>query len=181
MTEERLIKGCIEGNARMQKQLYERYSPHMYGICLRYAGDPDEAADILQEGFIKVFTRLEDYRYEGSFEGWIRRIIINTAINHLTRQKKYLGQEDIEEVQGEIMPDPSALDRLQHRDLIRLVQQLPPGYRMVFNLYEIEGYSHKEIAEMMGISVNTSKTQLLHARRYLQRKIIETEKTSVIK
>ncbi len=181
MTEERLIKGSLEGNARVQKQLYERYSPAMYGICLRYAGDPDEAADILQEGFIKVFTRLEDYRYEGSFEGWIRRIIINTAINHLIRQKKHQGQEDIEEVYGETMPDPSALDRLQHRDLIRLVQQLPPGYRMVFNLYEIEGYSHKEIAEIMGISINTSKTQLLHARRYLQRKIMETEKTSLIR
>jgi RNA polymerase sigma factor (sigma-70 family) len=181
MTEERLIKGSIEGNARVQKQLYERYSPAMYGICLRYAGDPDEAADILQEGFIKVFTRLEDYRYEGSFEGWIRRIIINTAINHLIKQKKHQGQEDIEEVYGETMPDPSALDRLQHRDLIRMVQQLPPGYRMVFNLYEIEGYSHKEIAEIMGISINTSKTQLLHARRYLQRKIMETEKTSLIR
>ena len=181
MTEERLIKGSIEGNARVQKQLYERYSPAMYGICLRYAGDPDEAADILQEGFIKVFTRLEDYRYEGSFEGWIKRIIINTAINHLIKQKKHQGQEDIEEVYGETMPDPSALDRLQHRDLIRMVQQLPPGYRMVFNLYEIEGYSHKEIAEIMGISINTSKTQLLHARRYLQRKIIETEKTSLIR
>lgn len=181
MTEERLIKGSLEGNARIQKQLYDRYSPAMYGICLRYAGDPDEAADILQEGFIKVFIRLGDYRYEGSFEGWIRRIIINTAINHLMRLKKFQYHEDLEGIEREAIPDPTILDRLQHRDLIRLVQHLPPGYRMVFNLYEIEGYSHKEIAEMMGISVNTSKTQLLHARRYLQRKISETEKIASIK
>lgn len=181
MTEEKLIKGSIEGNVRVQKALYERYSPAMYGICLRYAKDPDEAADILQEGFIKIFTHLEYYRHEGSFEGWIRRIIINTAINHLLRQKKYKMHEDIEEMNGEIVLDPSAVSRLQHRDLLHLVQQLPAGYRMVFNLYEIEGYSHKEIADMLGISINTSKTQLLHARRYLQRRILETEKISIDK
>jgi RNA polymerase sigma-70 factor (ECF subfamily) len=166
-----LISGCLKGDGQMQRRLYARYSPVMYGVCLRYARDEDEAADILQDGFVKVFTRLGEFRSEGSFEGWIRRIMVNTAINAYVKNKKQRYFEDIDEFNDALEDEKVATDHLQLRDLLRLVQSLPPGYRAVFNLYEIEGFSHKEIADLMGISINTSKTQLMHARRLLQKKI----------
>lgn len=170
-----LISGCLKGDGRMQRRLYQRFSHVMYGICLRYAQDEDEAADILQEGFIKVFTRLGEFRHEGSFEGWIRRIMVNTAINAYIKNKKHHLHDDIGDVEDHIEDGRLGTDHLHLNDLLRMVQSLPQGYRTIFNLYDIEGYSHKEIAEMMGISINTSKTQLMHARRLLQKKIRLTE------
>jgi RNA polymerase sigma factor (sigma-70 family) len=139
----------------------------MYGVCLRYAGNAEEAEDILQEGFIKVFNKIGSYRSEGSFEGWIRRIFVNTAIEHF-RKKIYLQPiTEYEEntVEGKYL---SVLDDLAEKDIIQLVQQLSPGYRTVFNMYVVEGYTHRQIAEALGISEGTSKSQLSRAKLILQ-------------
>ena len=162
-----LIKGCMEGNRRMQEELYRRFSPKMYAVCLRYAGNAEEAEDILQEGFIKVFKKLNSFRSEGSFEGWVRRIFVNTAIEHFRRKRYLMPVTEKEEntIEGKYF---SVLDDLAARDIMMLVQDLSPGYRTVFNLYVVEGYTHKEIADMMGISEGTSKSQLSRAKVILQ-------------
>jgi len=173
-----LIEGCIRGDRKMQYELYQRFSPKMYGVCLRYAGKAEEAEDILQEGFIKVFRKIGSFRSEGSFEGWIRRIFVNTAIEHF-RKKTYLQPiTEYEEATGE-GKYLSVLDNLAEKDIIQLVQQLSPGYRTVFNMYVIEGYTHKQIADELGISEGTSKSQLSRAKIILQdlvRKHIETRR-----
>ena len=162
-----LIKGCIDGNRRMQEALYNRFSPRMYAVCLRYAGNAEEAEDILQEGFIKIFKKLDTFRSEGSFEGWIRRIFVNTAIEHF-RRKRYLqtvSEKEENTIEGK---DISVLDKLAAKDILALIKELSPGYRTVFNMYVVEGYTHKEIADMLGISEGTSKSQLSRAKVILQ-------------
>lgn len=162
-----LIEGCINGDRRMQQALYERFAPKMYGVCLRYAGNAEEAEDILQESFIKVFKKIGSYRGEGSFEGWIRRIFVNTAIEHF-RKKTYLQpitEQEESSVEGNYL---SVLDNLAEKDIVNLVQQLSPGYRTVFNMYVVEGYTHRQIAEILGISEGTSKSQLSRAKIILQ-------------
>src|SRR5215211_5021956 len=151
----------------MQRELYERFAPKMYGVCLRYAGSAEEAEDILQEGFIKVFNKIASFRNEGSFEGWIRRIFVNTAIEHY-RKKTYL--QPITEQEENTMEANylSVLDSLAEKDIVQLVQQLSPGYRTVFNMYVIEGYTHKQIADELGINEGTSKSQLSRAKLILQ-------------
>lgn len=151
----------------MQQELYQRFAPKMFGVCLRYAGNSEEAEDILQEGFIKVFNKIGSFRGEGSFEGWIRRIFVNTAIEQY-RKKIYLQPiTDVEEntIEGKYV---SVLDELAEKDIVQLVQQLSPGYRTVFNMYVVEGYTHRQIAENLGISEGTSKSQLSRARLILQ-------------
>ena len=151
----------------MQQELYERFAPKMYAVCLRYAGTATEAEDILQEGFIKVFKKVGSFRNEGSFEGWIRRIFVNTAIEHF-RKKAYLQPiTEWEEttVEGKYL---SILDELAEQDIIGLIQKLSPGYRTVFNMYVVEGYTHREISELLGISEGTSKSQLSRAKLILQ-------------
>lgn len=162
-----LIEGSIRGDRRMQRELYNRFAPKMYGVCLRYAANAEEAEDILQEGFIKVFKKAGSFRGEGSFEGWIRRIFVNTAIEHY-RKKIYLQpitEHEASTVEGKYL---SVLDSLAEKDIIKLVQQLSPGYRTVFNMYVVEGYTHKQIAEQLGISEGTSKSQLSRAKQILQ-------------
>lgn len=162
-----LINGCIEGDRRMQEELYRRFSPRMYAVCLRYAGNAEEAEDILQEGFIKIFKKLDSFRGEGSFEGWVRRIFVNTAIEHF-RRKRYLQpvtEKEENSIEGKSL---SALDDLAEKDILALVRQLSPGYRTVFNMYVVEGYTHKEIGDMLGISEGTSKSQLSRAKVILQ-------------
>ena len=151
----------------MQEELYRRFSPKMYAVCLRYAGNNEEAEDILQEGFIKVFKKLNSFRSEGSFEGWVRRIFVNTAIEHFRRKRYLMPVTEKEEntIEGKYL---SVLDDLAARDIMMLVQDLSPGYRTVFNLYVVEGYTHKEIADMMNISEGTSKSQLSRAKVILQ-------------
>ncbi|WWC85033.1 ECF RNA polymerase sigma factor SigE [Mycovorax composti] len=172
-----LITGCIEGDRRMQEELYNRFAPKMYAVCLRYASNADEAQDILQDGFIKVFRKLDSYRGDGSFEGWIRRIFVNTAIEYF-RKKKYLQpvtEREENTIEGKYI---SALDGLAEKDILDLISQLSPGYRTVFNMYVVEGYSHKEIGDMLGISEGTSKSQLSRAKAILQdlvRKHIESK------
>lgn len=151
----------------MQYELYQRFAPKMYGVCLRYAANAEEAEDLLQEGFIKVFKKIASFRKEGSFEGWVRRIFVNTAIEQF-RRKTYLQpitEREEETVEGKYL---SVLDNLAERDIIGLVQQLSPGYRTVFNMYVVEGYTHKEIADALGISEGTSKSQLSRAKLILQ-------------
>ena len=162
-----LIAGCMEGNRRMQEELYRRFSPRMYAVCLRYAGNAEEAEDILQEGFIKVFKKLDSFRSEGSFEGWIRRIFVNTAIEHFRRKRYLMPVTEKEEntIEGKYV---SVLDELAEKDILALVQELSPGYRTVFNMYVVEGYTHKEISDMLGISEGTSKSQLSRAKVILQ-------------
>jgi RNA polymerase sigma-70 factor (ECF subfamily) len=176
MSESDLIKGCLEGDRRAQEYLYQRFSPKMYGVCLRYAGKAEDAQDILQDGFVKIFKNLHMYRGDGSFEGWIRRIFVNTAIEHYRRQVNLYPVTENHESLLETK-EISAFDSLSVKDLMKIIQQLSPGYRTVFNLYVVEGYSHKEIAEMIGISEGTSKSQLARAKGVLQN-IINTKRTS---
>lgn len=151
----------------MQQALYDRFAAKMYGVSLRYAGSAEEAEDILQEGFIKVFRKIDSFRGEGSFEGWVRRIFVNTAIEYY-RKKTYMQpitESEEASIEGKYI---SVLDRLAEKDIIELIQQLSPGYRTVFNLYVVEGYTHREIADQLGISEGTSKSQLSRAKQILQ-------------
>ena len=166
-----IIKACIKGDRKAQKQLYQLFADKMFGVCLRYADNVDEAKDILQDGFIKVFLNLKQFNYKGSFEGWVRRIMVNTALEKF-RDKNYLFAVNME--QGYESRDKEydhILSELAAKDLLKMVQELSPQYRMVFNLYAIEGYSHKEICEMLNIKEGTSKSNLSRAREILKEKI----------
>lgn len=166
--EKELIRQCIEKNPVYQKLLFERFAGKMMSICYRYTGNEDDAKDILQEGFIKLFGNLEQYGFKGSFEGWVKRIFIHASIEWYRKGQRQPDFFDIEETN---ISDSTlnALQNLQAKDLMGLIAKLPSGYRAVFNLFVIEGYSHQEIAEMLQISENTSKTQLMKARLYLQK------------
>ena len=155
----------------MQEELYNRFSSKMYAVCLRYAGNGEDAQDVLQDGFVKIYKNLSRFRGEGSFEGWIRRIFVNTAIEHL-RRKTYL--KPIADKEENTIPykEKTALDRLGEKDILNLIRELSPGYRTVFNLYVVEGYTHKEIGDILGISEGTSKSQLARARMILQDMVI---------
>lgn len=165
-----ILKACIAGNRESQELLYQYFSPKMFGICLRYGHDYSTAEDLLQEGFIKVFNKLHLFRYEGSFEGWMKRIFINTSIEHYRKANNRKFYVEIDQAH-EIVFDSAIIDQLAVQDLLKLVQKLPDGYRTVFNLYSIEGYNHKEIGKLLGITEGTSKSQLARARATLQRNI----------
>ncbi|MEO6682751.1 MAG: RNA polymerase sigma factor [Ginsengibacter sp.] len=163
-----LIQGCIDGDRQMQKMLYDRFAPKMYGVCLRYAGNENDANDILQEGFIKVFKNLEKFRREGSFEGWVRRIFVNTAIEHYRKRVKLYNVTEVQENTAEDT-NLDALDNLATKDILNVINELSPGYKAVFNMHVIEGYSHKEIADILGITEGTSKSQLARAKGVLKK------------
>jgi RNA polymerase sigma factor (sigma-70 family) len=167
-----LINGCLNKDRKMQEILYHRFSSKMYTVCLRYCKNADDAQDILQDGFVKIFKNLEKFRGEGSFEGWIRRIFVNTAIEHFRKSIKSFAVADTQEI---IIEDPSwnAFDNLAEKDIINLIQELSPGYRQVFNMYVIEGYSHKDIGDILGISEGTSKSQLARAKGVLKKMVEE--------
>ena len=165
-----VIKSCIAGRRASQELLYQYFAPRMFGICLRYGHDYPTAEDLLQEGFIKVFNKLDRYRYEGSFEGWMKRIFINTAIEHYRKSSNRKFFVEIGEA-TDLTLKSVAVDNLATQDLLKVVQKLPDGYRTVFNLYAIEGFNHKEIGKMLGISEGTSKSQLARARATLQKNI----------
>jgi len=170
-----LVKLCKAGERKAQELLYKLFAAKMLGVCLRYAVDKMEAEDMLQNGFIKLFQKLNDYRGEGSFEGWVRRIMVHSAIEYYRKHRRLMQVVDMEDAGHEQSVDPTAISRLDVNDLMALIQQLSPGYRMVFNLYAIEGYSHKEIAEMTGITEGASKSQLSRARGILKEQIERTE------
>lgn len=170
-----LIDSCIKGDRAAQKVLYDRLAPRMFPICIRYIGDREQAEDILQEGFITLFTRLDTYKGDGSFEGWARKIFVTTALMELRRKDALKMSDDLETVRGMKTDTVTQLQSIGYKDLMKLITQLPPGFRTVFNMYAIEGYSHKEIGEILGISETTSRTQLSRARLWLQNKIKEIE------
>lgn len=174
-SEESLIRGCQKGRSRDQQALFEKYSAKMLGVCHRYVKDASEAEDVMIGGFAKMFEKIGSFRFEGSFEGWLRRIIVNECLMYLRRNKSMYLEVEIEKADRE--PDYSQLsDGLEAEDLMRMIQELPVGYRTVFNLYAIEGFSHQEIAETMGISEGTSKSQLSRARTLLQKQLLDQEK-----
>ena len=167
---ENIISGCLDGDRKSQEQLYKMFSSRMFGLCLQYSNDYDDARDILQEGFIKVFQKLDQFQHKGSFEGWVRRIMINTALEKY-RSQLHLYPLTEKDVKTEEFIFEEIFEKLAASDLIKLVQELSPRYRMVFNMYAIEGYSHKEIGEILGISIGTSKSNLSRARSILQEKV----------
>lgn len=169
-----LLAKCIDKESKAQKELFDLFAPKMYTICLRYAQDGDEAKDMLQEGFIRVFGNLESFGHRGSFEGWVKRIFINTSIEFYRRNRKNQITDSLDDV-ADIAIDSHTISALKAADLLKLVATLPKGYRTVFNLFVIEGFSHEEIARSLGISENTSKSQLHKARLYLQEQVMKRQ------
>lgn len=175
MTEHQIITACKDNNPDAQRQLYEQYKSKMMGVCLRYAQNRTEAHDILQEGFILIFRDIYQYKPTAPIGAWMRRVIINTALKHIRKEKRHLfAQLDTQEIEQRYESNEDVFSAFREKALLKMVQKLPNGYRMVFNLYVIEGYSHKEIAEQLDISISTSKTQLRKAKAAL-RKMIEKE------
>ena len=171
----KLIKSCREGDRAAQKVLYERLAPRMFPVCIRYIGDRELAQDVLQEGFITLFTRLDAFKGEGSFEGWARKIFITTALMELRRKDALKMSDELDVVRGMKTDTVSQLQKIGYKELMSLIATLPAGFRTVFNLYAVEGFTHKDISEMLGISETTSRTQLSRARAWLQNKIKEIE------
>ena len=166
-SEAEILEGCRKNKRQYQEILYRKYARKMYGICLSYAGDRDMAQDILQDAFIKIFNKIKDFNKEGSLEGWISRIVSNTAIDHLrkrTREHNYIT--DKEEVKEDFY-EPDVIENMKAQDVLSLVAKLPDGARIIFNLYALEGYTHKEIAEKLNIAEGTSKSQFSRARKML--------------
>ncbi|MCE5225326.1 MAG: sigma-70 family RNA polymerase sigma factor [Porphyromonadaceae bacterium] len=175
MNEEQLIEGCRKGERLAQKELYDRYSRKMMGVCLRYASDRETARDLLQDGFVKIFSALDSYAASGSFEGWMRKIFVNCALEHLRKTDILKDAVDLDKTAELMQPDASIISEMSAADLMGLIQELPPGFRAVFNLFAIEGFSHKEIGEMLEITESTSRSQYTRARQLLQRKVKELD------
>jgi len=167
-----IISECIAGNQKAMAELYHLFAPKMFGVCLRYAKDSGEAEDNLQDGFIKVFANLKNFRNDGSLEGWIRRIIINVSLEKIRKQHFLYPVEDVSKYDSINFSD-DVIAKISADDLIKIIQELPPRYRLVFNLYVIEGMSHQEIAQEMSITTGTSKSNLARAREILKKKVQE--------
>jgi len=178
MTDQELVEACLKKNSSAQKELYDRFAGKMMGVCLRYSQGQDDAQDILQDGFIKVFEKLAQFSGKGALGGWIRMIMINTALIHIRKEKRHAYQEEITDTMELTERYYSVLDQMAADELIALIQKLPVGYKTVFNLYAIEGFSHREIAEQLGISESTSKTQYFKAKTHLKKSIILMEQTN---
>ncbi len=170
-----IIKACASGDVHAQGRLYKMFAPKMYGVCLRYSKDATEAEDNLQDGFCKVFAKIKSFRHEGSFEGWVRRIMINVSLEKFRKHNIMHPVKDISVYDNRHISE-NILDKISAEELVGLIQQLPPRYRMVFNLYVMEGLSHKQIGREMQISVGTSKSNLARARDILKRKVRELYK-----
>ncbi len=182
MTEEQMLAGSIKNNASAQEVLYNRFSPRMLGVCYRFAKNREDAEDMLQEGFIKVFTQLHQYRNEGALEGWIRRIIVHTCINILKKNKKFSESVDIIHAHSIHVKEDMIPSIMQAKQVVECIRLLPIGYRTVLNLYAIEGFSHREIANMLEIEESTSRSQYTRAKAMLEeilvkKNIIQKQKT----
>lgn len=175
MDEQKLIEACKNNDPRAQKLLYETFARKMMSVCLRYADSREMAEDFLQEGFIKVFSSIQSYNYEGSFEGWIRRIFVNTALEALRKNDLLRNGVELDSLEPQQEVDYSAVDRISADELMELIAQLPTGFRTVFNMFAVEGYSHKEIAQALHITESTSRSQYTRAKRLLQKWIKELE------
>lgn len=184
MTEEQMLAGSIKNNAAAQEALYNRFSPRMLGVCYRFAKNREDAEDMLQDGFIKVFTQLHQYRNEGALEGWIRRIVVHTCINILKKNKKFADSVDIIHANSIHVKEDMIPSIMQAKQVVECIRMLPLGYRTVLNLYAIEGYSHKEIAGMLEIEESTSRSQYTRAKAMLEdvlvkKKIIQKPKAKI--
>jgi RNA polymerase sigma-70 factor (ECF subfamily) len=170
--EQTLIKKSLRGNAKAQKALYELHKVKWFMICLRYANDRMEAEDMLQEGLVNIFTQLKQYNHKkANFSAWSNKVIVNAALQHLRKWKRLKYNEDLDKYAYQVESDNDIIGKIGTRELTEMVQNLPDGYRVVFNLYVIEGYKHREIAEILTISENTSKTQLLKAKKMLRARL----------
>ncbi len=181
MTEQAIISGCIQSDAAAQRELYNRYSPKMLSVCYRFAQNREDAEDMLQEGFIKVFTQMHTFQNKGAFEGWIRRIVVHTCINFLKKYKKFNENVDLAYANYLQVSEETVPSIMQARQIIECIRLLPMGYRTVLNLYALEGYSHREIGEMLGIEESTSRSQYTRSKAMLEsilirKKIIEQPK-----
>jgi RNA polymerase sigma factor (sigma-70 family) len=176
MTEKEIIEGCLSHKASAQEKLYSLYSRRMMAVCLRYTNSRFEAEDVFHEAFVKVFTNIHMWQ-GGSFEGWMRRIFVNTAINHYHQNKKFFDHVDSSYAETRLSSSDNIIGEMSNKELIQLIDQLPDGYKMVFNLHVVEGYNHTEIADMLKIAEGSSKSQLSKAKTYLK-KLIENNKIS---
>lgn len=172
MVQQELIEGCKNGDRKAQRALYDQYSSRIYGCCLKYAPNAIEAQDILQDSFITIYNKIEQYDYKGSFEGWCKRIAINTALQRYRTAKIYSLEDQSILIEDEPV-EVSDLEEITLKELLAMIQHLPDRYRMVFSLHTMDGYNHKEIAAMMGITEGTSKSNLSRARQNLQQMINE--------
>ena len=175
MTDEELVKECLNNNQKAQKELFVKYSSVMFGVCMRYTSSKNDAEDVLQEAFIKVFNKLEKYSNKGSFEGWIRRIVVNTALDFIRKNKKMQLNSSIDDVGYGLKNDQYVVENLTARELMKIIQNIPIGYRTIFNMYAIEGYSHKEIAKELDISESNSKSQLSRARSTIKELLFDNK------
>lgn len=172
MTEQSIIAGCLQNDPLAQRELYNRYSPKMLSVCYRFAQNREDAEDMLQEGFIKVFTQIHTFQNKGAFEGWIRRIVIHTCINLLKKHKKFHEQLSLEYAETVQFREETIPSMMQARQVVECIRQLPLGYRTVLNLYAIEGFSHKEIGTMLDIEESTSRSQYTRAKNMLEAMLI---------
>jgi RNA polymerase sigma-70 factor (ECF subfamily) len=170
-----LVQDCLRGNPRAQKALFDKFAPKMLSVCNRYMKDRADTEDAFQMAMVKVFKKLGDFKNEGPLEGWIRRIMVNTCLDELRRAQRFITDKSLEDVSFRIEVQEEISSKLMADDLISLIQKMPSGYRVVFNMFAIEGYSHQEIAESLEISESTSKSQYLRARAYLRQRIEEKE------
>jgi len=168
MTEEALINGCLRNEPQAQQELYLKYSPKLLSVCYRYAKNREDAEDMLQEGFIKIFTQMHQFQHLGALEGWIRRIIVHSCINHLKKNKKFSDSVDLTHAAGKFITDDNIPSILQAKQVIECIRLLPLGYKTVLNLYAIEGYAHKEIAAILDIQESTSRSQYTRAKAMLE-------------
>lgn len=171
LDERALVNGCRQKDRASQRKLYELFARKLFAVCLRYTKDRDDAEDVLQESFVKAFQHIDLFRFECPLEAWLKRIVINTALKHIRKQQPWQNQTDVEEVAHALPQSENTLSDLNYQQLLKMVQELPPGCQTVFNLYAIEGYTHPEIAELLDISEGTSKSQYARARGLLQQKI----------
>src|SRR3982751_4924667 len=168
MTEESILKGCLRNDAVAQRELYNRYSPKMLAVCYRFAHNREDAEDMLQEGFIKVFSQIHTFRNQGAFEGWIRRIIVHTCINNLKKNKRFNESVDLIHATSMQVREESIPSIIQAKEVVECIRMLPIGYRTVLNLYAIEGFTHKEISGMLDIEESTSRSQYTRAKAMLE-------------
>lgn len=175
MTDEQLVKECVSGNTIAQRTFYDLFAKKMMGVCLRYTNNGEEAQDVLQDGFIKIFNKLPDFESKGSLEGWVRRIMVNTALDQYRKNKKHQNDVDVDVVGYKLEKNEFIVESITAQDLLKIIQTIPEGYRIVFNLFAIEGYSHKEIAERLGVTESTSKSQYSRAKSLLRKLMVDNK------
>ena len=181
MSEHRLILACKQGKLWARKEVYEQYAPAMMALCRRYVSDADDAKDVLQEGFLKIFTEIDQYKGKGAFGGWVRKVFVNTSLDYIRKKKRIKEKEFLTDIEIERFEQAPDMENVTADDLINCIAELPDTYRAVFNLFAVEGFHHQEIAEMLEIPESTSRSYFFRARKLLQEKVIQlTERKDAI-